>query len=187
MTGRQIRLPAILSKVQLFPWGRAIEVIPAVPETAEPDSLFGRARLPQRPLQSSQPLGPQPSPHASACPVLARVGSAPGTLAGTRSLLLLWLSGHLSPATRSSCGTAGLCPTCHLMKGSIYICWEEWPGLAFSQEDFHKIQRQLCLLHLQINCSSSSETQWNQMIHSRSRRKPTSLRGIKCSTWDLYS
>lgn len=41
---------------------------------------------------------------------------------------------------------------------SVYICWEEWPGLAFSQEDFHKIQKQLCLLHLQINCSSDGET-----------------------------
>lgn len=131
MTGRQIRFHAIFSKVQLFPWVRAIGFIPAEPETAELDSLFERARLPQRPFQSR--------PHAAAAPRRSDPGQVrkavpgrcwpewevPWDTWGTRFLLLLGLSGHPSPAARSSCGTAGLSPTCHLMKGSIYICWEE--------------------------------------------------------------
>lgn len=182
MTGRQIRLPAILSKVQLFPWVRAIEVIPAVPETAELDSLLGRARC-----CSSPPLGSQPSPHSNACPGWAECKVPLGHSQGHDSSFSCGCQGISAPPLAAAVALLDLSPTCHSMKGRFYICWEEWPGLAFSQEDFHKIQGQLCLLRLQINCSSSGGTQWNQMIHSRSRRKPTSLGGIKCSTWDLYS
>ena len=60
MTGRQIRRSAIPSKVQLFPWVHAIEVVSAVPETTELDSLLGRVCLHRWPFQTR--------PHAATAP-----------------------------------------------------------------------------------------------------------------------
>lgn len=115
MTGRQIRLSAIPSKVQLFPWVHATEVVSAVPETTELDSLLGRVCLHRWPFQSR--------PHAATAPSWSDPSQVRKPMPGCRwpkckmplghlyrrtPLLLLCRSGHFSPTACSSNSTVGL-------------------------------------------------------------------------------
>lgn len=115
MTGRQIRLSAIPSKVQLFPWVHAIEVISAVPETTGLDSLLGRVCLHRRPFQTRPHTATAPSwsdPSQVRKPMPGRCWpehKMPQRHLHRRTpLLLLGRSGHFSPAACSSNGTTGL-------------------------------------------------------------------------------
>lgn len=185
MTGRQIRLLAIPSQVQLFPWARANEVVSSVPETTERDSPLARAHLHRRPVRPGHTLPRLQVGRSRAKSTSQRLVAADRSAkcrrdVGTDARPRFALAGQgisaalLAAATAPRGFPAPHSPTLRFMKGGIYVCWEEWPGLGLAEES-GEVQRHLNPLRLQRICRSSSETQHNLMISSRSLRKSMSL------------
>ena len=133
MTGRQIRRSAIPSKVQLFPWVHAIEVVSAVPETTELDSLLGSVCLHRWPFQTRPHAATAPSwsdPSQVCKPMPGRCWPECKMPRDTCTDILpsfcfvgQGISAPLLAAAMAPLGfPSPLTPTFHFMKRSIYIC-----------------------------------------------------------------